>query len=147
MPDRLRLAPVAQAVAAPGPADPVASGLAAALDGLARLPSLLELLIAALERKPEVPRLPDPAGRDVLARLPELLQQLTEAVAHLDQPKPPLAVRKRELAKLIGVSEEALTRAIHRGEFPGASARIGSIPLWSCEAVRAFLAGETRPKK
>jgi hypothetical protein len=150
VPDRLRLAPVAPAAAAPSPADPAAEALAAALVGLLRLPALLERLVAAAEHPappPGAPARPGPAVPEELVRLPELLQQLTEAIGRIGQPERRLAFRKDELAKALGISVETLTKSIHRGECPGPSAFCGRVPIWSTEAIRAWLAGETRTKK
>ncbi|MHB1524616.1 MAG: helix-turn-helix transcriptional regulator [Candidatus Dormibacteria bacterium] len=67
----------------------------------------------------------DPAPRDSTAAAPAAL--------------PPLLVRRREAARLCGVSPAAWDRLVSSGRTP-APIRLGSAVLWSVEELRAWIA-------
>jgi hypothetical protein len=140
---------IAQRAAETDPADPAAVALAGFLVGLAQLPELMKRLVAVLERpmaSPDVSERPGPTAPAELARIVELLEHLLEAVGRIGRPEQQLAFRKEELAEALGVSKGTLTRAIHRGDWPGPDVRLGTVPLWSVESCRAALS-RSRIKK
>lgn len=55
------------------------------------------------------------------------------------EPLAKLAYRPSELAAALGVSRRSIERERAAGRFPPPDRRIGRIPLWSAETLRAFL--------
>jgi hypothetical protein len=125
-----------------GQGDPAEGALAAALAGLIRLPGLIERLAEAIERLAAAPAPPGPAGpipTPGLVELGERLEKLTGTLGQIGRPDRRLTYRRVELAEALGISDRLLERAIHAKEAPAPDARCGAIPLWSRQAVDAWL--------
>jgi hypothetical protein len=145
MPERIRLAHPPPTDAST-PIDPVASGLAAALDGLARLPELIGRLLEALGRPAAPAALSGRSEGAEPAALAEIVERLAKAVERIEPPDRQLATGPEELCQRLGISKTLLRRGVLRGEIPP-PVKCGTKLLFSTEVIRAWLAGDTRIKK
>ena len=50
-----------------------------------------------------------------------------------------ITLRLDEVARALGIGRRTLERAIHAGEFPAPSRRVGRVPLWSADVIRQWL--------
>jgi hypothetical protein len=76
------------------------------------------------------------------AELAIVLAKLTDALAELKAPpaEPPLAFRKAESARLVGISPRLLERLLAAGKFPRPDAYAGRCPLWTRATLSAWVA-------
>ena len=77
-----------------------------------------------------------------LAELNAILQLLRDTLNRQAEERPrvePMALRLDELANAIGVSRRALERERTAGRLPKPDLRVGNMPLWRVETIRAWL--------
>jgi hypothetical protein len=75
------------------------------------------------------------------AELAIVLAKLTDALADLKAPpaEPPLAFRKAESARLVGIIPRLLERLLAAGKFPRPDAYAGRCPLWTRESLSRWI--------
>jgi hypothetical protein len=75
------------------------------------------------------------------AELTNILAKLTDALAQLKAPpaEPPLAFRKTESARLVGISPRLLERLLSAGKFPRPDAYAARCPLWTRESLSRWI--------
>jgi len=76
------------------------------------------------------------------AELADTLAKLTDALARLQAPpaEPPLAFRKAEAARLVGISPRLVERLLAAGKFPRPDAYAGRCPLWTRATLSTWVA-------